>query len=246
MRGYLLRYPEGGRIEEHAHEWDQVAVVAHTTVTIETEAGFFVQPPGRGFWLPAGVRHAIHARRTFSLYCLYAETGTIAMGREPTVVALSDLARELISVICDAPGESARNEKIDHAVALLTLVLADAHEEPFRLPRPSDARASPLASYFLDHPEDSRSLEAIVAEEGGASLRTLERIFLDETRLTIAAWRRQSRLLMSLYLLDEGGPIATIASKVGYDSPAAFSTAFKACFGAAPSAYLGGKRGDAA
>jgi AraC-like DNA-binding protein len=243
VRGYLTRYPSGGHIDEHDHDWDQITVITHSAVTIETEKAFFVQPPGRAFWLPAGTRHAIHANRMFSLYCLYSESGHIALGSTPTIVALSDLAQELIFLVCSAPAASARTARIDHAIALLTLILADAREEPFRLPRPSDARAGRLATYFLDHPEDSRALDTIIAEVGGASLRTLERIFLAETGLTVAAWRRQSRLLMSLYLLDEGGPIATIASKVGYDSPAAFSTAFKACFGAAPSAYLGAKRG---
>jgi len=87
------------------------------------------------------------------------------------------------------------------------------------------------------HPQDSRSLEVVVVEIGGASLRTFERLFLDETKLSLAAWRRQSRLLASLSLLAEGKSIAEAAHAVGYDSVGAFSTAFKQCFGISPSRY---------
>ncbi len=80
-----------------------------------------------------------------------------------------------------------------------------------------------------------------MAETGGASLRTFERLFLDETNLSLAAWRRQSRLLTSLSLLAEGKSIGEVADAVGYDSAAAFGTAFKQCFGVTPSGYMAGE-----
>jgi AraC-like DNA-binding protein len=45
-------------------------------------------------------------------------------------------------------------------------------------------------------------------------------------------------MLASLSLLAEGRSMSEIARAVGYDSPAAFSTAFKRCFGISPSNYL--------
>jgi AraC-like DNA-binding protein len=83
-------------------------------------------------------------------------------------------------------------------------------------------------------------VEIIATEIGGASLRTFERLFSDETGLSLALWRRQSRLLASVSLLMEGKSIGEIAEAVGYDSAAAFSTAFKQCFGVPPSNYLSG------
>ena len=46
-------------------------------------------------------------------------------------------------------------------------------------------------------------VEIIAAEIGGASLRTFERLFVEATGLSLAPWRRQSRLLTSLSLLAE-------------------------------------------
>jgi AraC-like DNA-binding protein len=62
-------------------------------------------------------------------------------------------------------------------------------------------------------------------------------LFLDETGLSLAVWRRQSRVLTSLTLLAEGKSIGEVACTVGYDSAAAFSAAFKQCFAVSSSSY---------
>jgi AraC-like DNA-binding protein len=122
-------------------------------------------------------------------------------------------------------------------LALLEELLRDAKPESFSLPRPRSERARKLADYFAARPNDGRSVELIAAEVGGASLRTFERSFVEETGLSLAAWRRQSRLLTSLSLLAEGRSVGEVAHAVGYDTAAAFSTAFKQCFGVSPSSY---------
>jgi len=86
----------------------------------------------------------------------------------------------------------------------------------------------------IRHPEVAA---LIAAEIGGASLRTFERLFVEETGLSLAAWRRNSCLLTSLSLLAQGKSIGEVAHAVGYESAAAFSTAFKQCFGVSPSSY---------
>jgi AraC-like DNA-binding protein len=116
-------------------------------------------------------------------------------------------------------------------------MLPEARPESFSLPRPRHERARMLADHFAAHPSDGRSVELVAAEIGGASLRTFERLFAEETGLSLAAWRRHSRLLTSLSLLAEGRSIGEIARAVGYESTAAFSTAFKQCFGVSPSSY---------
>jgi AraC-like DNA-binding protein len=61
---------------------------------------------------------------------------------------------------------------------------------------------------------------------------------VEETGLSLAAWRRQSRMLASISLLSKGQSISEVATAVGYDSAAACGTAFKQCFGVTPSGYL--------
>jgi AraC-like DNA-binding protein len=240
LRSYVEGYPEGGRIERHAHDWDQLSLISQSAAIIETDEVYVVHPLMKALWLPAGVNHAIYSPGPFYLHALYFEPGKLRSDPEPQVLGLSDLARELVLLLCAAPRVSQRSARHAHALALLGELLADARPESFSLMRPQSERSRRLADYFSAHPEDGRAVEVIATEIGGASLRTFERLFADETGLSLALWRRHSRLLASVSLLMEGQNIGAIAEAVGYDSAAAFSTAFKQCFGVPPSNYLAG------
>jgi transcriptional regulator GlxA family with amidase domain len=83
-------------------------------------------------------------------------------------------------------------------------------------------------------------VEIIAAEIGGAGLRTFERLFVEETGLSLASSGddRSRMLTLTLSLLAEGRPAsARSRTSVGYESAAAVSTAFKQCFGTSPSSY---------
>jgi AraC-like DNA-binding protein len=240
LRSYVEGYPEGGRIERHSHDWDQLSLISQSAAIIETDGVYVVHPLTKALWLPAGVSHSIYSPGPFYLHALYFEPGIMRSGSEPQILGLSDLARELVLFLCSAPRASQRSARHAHALALLGELLPEAGPESFSLTRPRSERARRLADYFTAHPEDGRAVEIIATEIGGASLRTFERLFADETGLSLALWRRQSRLLASVSLLMEGKSIGEIAEAVGYDSAAAFSTAFKQCFGVPPSNYLSG------
>ncbi len=237
LRSYVEGYPEGGRIPRHAHEWDQLALISESAAIVETDTVYVVHPLLKGLWLPAGVQHSIYSPRRFFLHALYFEPGSLRTDSDPQVLGLDNLARELILFLCTATRASQRGARHAHALALLEDVLPEAKPESFSLPRPRHERARMLADYFAAQPHDGRTVELIAAEIGGASLRTFERLFVEETGLSLAAWRRHSRMLTSLSLLAEGKSIGEVAHAVGYESAAAFSTAFKQCFGASPSSY---------
>jgi AraC-like DNA-binding protein len=244
LRAYVEGYPQGGRIDGHAHDLDQLTVISQSAAIVETETVYVVHPCMHALWLPAGVYHSISSPRPFYLHALYFEPGTMRTGTAanagPQVLGLNTLARELVLFLCETPRPSQRGPRHAHALALLTELLADAKADSFSLPRPRSARARKLADYLTERPSDGRALEIVVGEVGGASLRTFERLFLEETGLSLAVWRRQSRLLASLTLLAEGKSIGDVAGAVGYESAAAFSTAFKQCFGVSPSNYVSG------
>jgi AraC-like DNA-binding protein len=237
LRSFVEGYPDGGRIPRHAHDWDQLALISESAAIVETNDLYVVHPLLKGLWLPAGVEHSIYSPRRFYLHTLYFEPGTLRTDSHPQVLGLDNLARELILLLCTAPRATQRGTRHAHALALLDEILPEAKPESFSLPRPGHERARKLADHFAARPGDGRSVEVIAAEIGGASLRTFERLFSDETGLSLATWRRHSRLLTSLSLLAEGKSIGEVAHAVGYESAPAFSTAFKQCFGVSPSSY---------
>jgi AraC-like DNA-binding protein len=237
LRCFVEAYPQGGRIPRHSHAQDQLALIAKSAAVIETDAVYVVHPLLKALWLPAGIEHAVYSPRPFSLHSLYFPANSVRADSGPQVLGLDALARELVLFLCTAPRPSQRDGRHGHALALLEALLPVATAESFSLPRPTSERARKLADHFVNKPGDGRALEIVAAEIGGASLRTFERLFIDETGLSLAAWRRQSCMLASLSLLAEGKSIAETAHAVGYESPAAFSTAFKHCFGVPPSTY---------
>jgi AraC-like DNA-binding protein len=108
---------------------------------------------------------------------------------------------------------------------------------PLQLARPLDPRAVRVAEKVLAEPGNARSL-ARICEECGASKRTIERLFVEETQLTLGRWRQQARLLHAIRLIASGEKIISAAMEAGYNSPSAFIVRFKKLLGCTPSRYF--------
>jgi AraC-like DNA-binding protein len=77
------------------------------------------------------------------------------------------------------------------------------------------------------------SIETL-SRDAGASRRTMERIFLAETGMTVDEWRRRFRLLHGMQLLARGDSVTNAGVSAGYASTSAFIAAFKKTFGLTP------------
>jgi AraC-like DNA-binding protein len=114
--------------------------------------------------------------------------------------------------------------------------LRQAPETPLHLPMARDERAMRVIEALLKDPGDSRDLEqwGIVA---GASGRTLSRLFVAETGLTFAVWRKRLQLQEAIKRLDAGQQVTRIAFDLGYQSMSAFIEMFRKEMGASPGHY---------
>ena len=121
------------------------------------------------------------------------------------------------------------------AVMLDQLRVIDA--DAVHLPMPRDSRAKRIAALLQASPSIGKSLSEL-ARIGGASKRTLERIFKGETGMGFGKWRQQLRLGHALRLLASGQAVTSVALEVGYDSASAFISAFRMTFGQTPGQYF--------
>jgi len=71
---------------------------------------------------------------------------------------------------------------------------------PLQLPHPSDSRAMRIVDALVAEPAEQKTLERL-CEDCGASKRTIERLFVAETKMTFSKWRQQLRLLHAMQLL---------------------------------------------
>jgi AraC-like DNA-binding protein len=66
----------------------------------------------------------------------------------------------------------------------------------------------------------------------------VERLFQEETGMTLGKWRQQLRLMQAMRLLGEGAKVTHAALEAGYSTPSAFIAAFRKSLGTTPAAYF--------
>jgi AraC-like DNA-binding protein len=154
--------------------------------------------------------------------------------RHCAVINVPPLLRELILHAAQLGALDARvpaQKRLAEVIAdQLTLL---SPEERQRLPMPRDPRALSLARRLMDDPDCDASLTTLAAK-AGASARTIQRLFLNETQLSFARWRQRMRLLAAVERLAAGSSVTNAALDVGYHSVSAFVSSFRKEFGASP------------
>jgi AraC-like DNA-binding protein len=150
---------------------------------------------------------------------------------------ISPLLRELILHACKFRILRRKVKAQARLIAVLVDQLSTVQAIPLQLPSPLDPRALRLADALSRDPSNSAPLEQI-CRSAGASKRTLERLFQQETRLSLGRWRQQLRLLRSLQLLAGGGKITHVALEAGYSTPSAFIAMFRKILGITPGRYF--------
>jgi len=201
-------------------------------------------PPLRAVWIPGHQIHSISMTGTVGMRTLYF-TGAAARAikRRCFVLSVSPLLRELIMHACRRPAWSRRIAREGRLIDIIVDQLREAKAIPLLLPQPRDPRALRVVDELNRHPGDPRTLEEL-CRQAGASKRTLERTFLDETGMSFGKWRQQFRLLHAMRRLSAGEKVLTTALEAGYRSPSAFILAFRKSFGCTPNRFFADAGGE--
>lgn len=238
-------YPRGLYIEPHQHEWGQLLYAVSGVMWVDTPNEALAVPPQRAVWLPPGVPHGIRVVSDLQMRNLYLpQTTASTLDSTVQVVEVGRLLRELIISVVEQA-----DEQPDYSEALLSLTLLElqrARRSVLRVPMPdtSDRRLLNLCQSVMANPTLDIAFEQH-AENAGASVRTLARLFQGELGTGFAQWRRQVQLATSAAELIQGVPVSQIARSLGY-SPSSFSDMFRRELGVSPSLYGQGQAPGAA
>jgi len=225
----------------HQHDWHQLTFALRGHIEIETAEARWAVPTDRALWIPARVAHRESMRAHVSMRMLYFAPGAVDLPSEHCrALVVGPLMRELIAHICAIGALDRRRPEQHRLIGVLVDQLAAAEDVSLDLPLPRDARACRLASLVDGDPSGSL---ARLAPRAGASLRTLERLFLADTGVSVGEWRRRRRLFHALGLLEAGAQVGDAAEAAGYATVSAFTAAFKRQFGAPPSRRRGARTG---
>jgi AraC-like DNA-binding protein/quercetin dioxygenase-like cupin family protein len=239
VRSLAVTYRDGHRLEPHRHPWAQLIYARSGVMDVTTDRRLWFVPPTRAIWIPAGIEHAISITGEVALRTLYvAPDRAQAARRGLETLEVSVLLGELIVHIVSAGMLDPTAAEHDRLAGVLMDLIAAARGTDLVLPLPADPRAARLAEQIRASPADARTLE-VLASDAGASLRTLQRCFTEETGMTIVAWRQKARLVYSAAALAEGARVSEAALDCGYQSPSAYIAAFRRQFGVTPGQFEG-------
>jgi AraC-like DNA-binding protein len=232
-------YPASAQGKLHSHARAQL--VCATTSTLDVVAGDcrWTVLPGRAAWLPGGVVHSVAGPPENTIFrSLYVRPDLAArLDGKAAVVSASPFLQDLLQRLFDIHAGHRSQALYPHlaALALDEIARAERHGEIAspRLPSPRDRRAKLICEALLDQPADRRTLEEW-GKIAGASARTLERLFRDETGMSFNDWRQTCRIAAAIPKLRQGCPVKQVAWAVGYDSPSAFAATFRRVVGTNP------------
>jgi AraC-like DNA-binding protein/mannose-6-phosphate isomerase-like protein (cupin superfamily) len=234
-------YPAGYVIPLHFHYRNQLVYASRGVMTIRTRGGTWVVPPNRAVWIPAEVSHTITMSGPVSMRTLYLKQ-RVATGlpRDCCVINVSTLLKELILHACTLRALKRTVKWQEHLIGVLLHQLQEVRMVPLQLPHLSDPRAVRVAEILLKDPGDGRTL-AQLCRVGGASKRSIERLFQQEVGMTFGKWRQQLRLMQGMRLLADGAKVTHAALESGYSTPSAFISMFRKVLGTTPTSYFKSK-----
>ena len=155
------RFPlaSGEWIPPHSHTRHQLAWTRRGVLSVGVGEVYWILPPTRALWLPAGVTHATGATRDAVLCSLYLAPERCPLDwPEPTAVGVDGLLAELI-------GYLSRTDLTDdarlRAEAVVPDLLRPLPTRPIDVPQPTDERVQVVASALLADPADQHNASFI-------------------------------------------------------------------------------------
>jgi len=225
-------------VADHFHDQHQLVYAEKGVMAVRAGRGLWVVPPGRAVWIPARVVHAIDMHGEVRMKTLYlAPRLGKKVGRVCRVLHVSPLLHQLVLHACTLHALERAEPRHAHLVSVILDEMEASPALPLELTSPRDPRAQRLAERLLEDPADATPLDEL-CRAAGASKRTIERAFQDDTGMTLGKWRQQLSLVHGMRLIASGAKVTTAATDAGYESPSAFIAMFKKALGTTPSKYF--------
>lgn len=242
MASFALRsvgqtFSSGHVLEPHSHSWGQLIYAVSGTMQVLAGNTLWLVPPTRALWAPAGVVHSIEMRGSVAMRTIYVPVErSTRLAAASHAIDVGPLLREMILHIVKL--QMLRDE-VDEQRRLADVfldLLATAEGLPLFVPMPRDARALNVAHLLQADPAREDDIGAL-AKKAGASVRTLQRLFREETGMRFVEWRQRLRLLQAIALLEQGSSVTEAGAAAGYASTSAFVAMFRSQIGETPHRY---------
>lgn len=214
------------RLTHNWHPVDELAWSLEGRAWVKVQGRTLAITPEQAVYIPAGTEHHVEVPAEALLEPIFLP-GVHLLGPSAHQIRRGkELDRRAAPLLRPQPGadlpQQARN-------FVATLSHSDAEGTP---PWPTDPRAAAVAEAVRLRPDETCTLQTH-ATRVGASPRTLQRVFLEQTGLGFSQWRARWRLSWANFLLRDGLSVAEAARACGY-TPSAFIARYRHEFGVTP------------
>lgn len=247
LRCALRSHLANTEVELHKHPWTQIVFSSCGVIRVAMQSATYTVPPWRAIWIPAGVDHTTAVLEDAELHSLHllkacgpahvdveGITACSALGAQ--VMEVGSLLRGLVVALAQEDRWAGCSRRFQMLVSLTLVELLRAPSVAVGIRLPSERRLNAFCNAFLANPRLDRPLIEL-AQDAGASISTINRLFHSELGSSFSDWRKQALLAQSLALAAKGLPIAQIAFELGYSSPSAFSFMVSQLVGMPPSKF---------
>lgn len=205
------------------------------TLTVHTDEHTWTVPPRRALWMPDGLGATVHNRYPVAVRTLYFAVALGAMNSGARSIVLAGFARHLLLYVVRVCPLDVTDQGQRALLTVLIDQLRNLPDTPLGLPSPRDPTTRTAAELIRASPATAASAAARAV---GMSHRTLQRRFVAETGMTLAAWHRRARILDSLEPLAAGASVTHASAHAGYSTPSAFVAAFTRELGQTPLGFM--------
>lgn len=232
VQSHTLAHQSRHQTQWHQHAGGQLFIIRRGMMMVQTDAAQWALTPATIGWFPPATRHsAWTVGETEGHSVLLSEADLLHP--QPGVWSADPFLVLLMERIIECGPALSRQQ---HLLAVMKDEIARASAAPLQLLLPTDRRARQVAEQLLTEPHrDIRQAE--LASHFGLSVRTLSRLFRQQTGLSFSQWRQQARVLAAISALLRGESVSETAGSCGYDNVSAFIAAFKLRFGMTPGEF---------
>ena len=224
--------------QPHSHPWTQLSYASRGVLKIRTAQGLFVAPPQWAILIPPKLEHVVENSPGTQMRSLYIDTNALPLTDSTCqVLAVSDFLRETIRYFSGLPADYDEAGPAGRVVQVMLDLVSAAPREALSLPWPEHPGLRRICQAMLEAPQDPLKLTEW-GTQFGVSIRTLERLFQQQTGLNMRRWRLRARLLQALPLLERGDSVTDAALACGYESTSAFIASFRQFFGTTPGSLI--------
>lgn len=223
----------------HSHNKGQLLYAPKGCITFSLQDSICILPPTKAVWIPPNTPHSAHMINVVSYRSLYFDVSRFNCPEQLTMIEINEVLRALINKMALWPWDITEDE-IANTNNLFWEEFSAAKRYSFTLPLPTNKRLLPFANQ-VEKPEFIAPTITTLANQIGASNKTVTRLFKKETGMSYQEWKQQWRLFKSVELLSKGQQVADVAYQLAFSSDSAFIAFFKKQTGQTPLAFMKSK-----